>query len=142
MKRNFCFYHPYHPETWQAMIDCGLVRDGDGVKFSQSLLIKDEYKFNNLAAEGTELYNYLREKRSPFYIDRLQGGCYIEEYPYDMTLIDKYREMLGDRFIGWQMHEWLSNYKSDLGKMTKKCKKVCVFEIFLVLLRDILVESA
>ena len=118
MKHNFCFYHPYHPETWQAMIDCGLVRDGDGVKFSQSLLIKDEYKFNNLAAEGTELYNYLREKRSPFYIDRLQGGCYIEEYPYDMTLIDKYREMLGDRFIGWQMHEWLSNYKSDLGKMT------------------------
>lgn len=117
MKRDFCFFHPYHPETWQAMIDCGLVKDGDGVKFSQNLLLKDEYKFNNLAAKGTELYRYLEEKRAPFYIDRLQGGCYIEEYPYDMALVDEYREMLGDRFMGWQMHEWLSNYKSDLRKM-------------------------
>jgi hypothetical protein len=28
--KKFCFYHPYHPTTWQAMIDCGLVKDGDG----------------------------------------------------------------------------------------------------------------
>ena len=61
MKSKFCFYHPYHPDTWQAMIDCGLVKDGDGVRFSQSLLINDKYKFNNLAAKGTELYNYVKE---------------------------------------------------------------------------------
>lgn len=33
-----------------------------------------------------------------------------------MSLIDEYRSMLGDRFMGWQIHEWLSNYRSDLGK--------------------------
>jgi len=114
---KFCFFHPYHPTTWQAMIDCGLVKDGDGVKFSQSLLINEEHKFNRLAAKGTELYNYLNEHRVPFYIDRLQGGCFIEEYVYDMGLIDEYRAMLGDRFMGWQMHEWLSNYNSDLQKL-------------------------
>lgn len=117
MANKFCFYHPYHPATWQAMIDCGLVTEGDGIKFNQSLLLQDEYKFNNLAAKGTPLYNYLKEHKAPFYIDRLQGGCYIEEYSYDMALIDEYRSMLGDRFMGWQMHEWLSNYRSDLGKL-------------------------
>ena len=40
--KKFCFYHPYHPMTWQAMIDQGLVREGDGVKFNQSLLIGGE----------------------------------------------------------------------------------------------------
>ncbi len=117
MGTKFCFFHPYHPETWQAMIDCGLVKKGDGVKFNQSLLLKDEVKFNNLAARGTQLYRYLRNTGAPFYIDRLQGGCYIEEYPYDMKLIATYREMLGENFYGWQMHEWISNYRSDLNKM-------------------------
>ncbi|MBQ9805381.1 MAG: hypothetical protein IJW49_02575 [Clostridia bacterium] len=73
------------------MIDCGLGKDEAGVKFNQSLLLKDEYKFNNLAARGTELYHYLKEHRAPFYIDRLQGGCYIEEY--HMTLVEEYRPM-------------------------------------------------
>ncbi len=117
MKNKFCFYHPYHPETWQAMIDCGLVAEGDGVKFCQSLLIKDELKFNNLAAKGGALYEYIKRTGAPLYIDRLQGGSYIEEYPYDMVLIDEYRALLGDKFMGWQMHEWLSNYRSDLRKM-------------------------
>ena len=136
---KFCFYHPYHPETWQAMIDCGLVKDTDGVKFSQSLLIKEKYKFNNLAARGTELYRYLNVHKSPFYIDRLQGGCYIEEYPYDMALIDEYRSMLGERFMGWQMHEWLSNYSSDINKLKELTEaeyrdvdaiKSCIFKKF------------
>lgn len=117
MKNKFCFFHPYLPEIWQAMIDCGLVADGDGVRFSQSLLIREEYKFNNLAAKGTEIYNYVKEHKAPFYIDRLQGGCYIEEYPYDMELVDEYRSMLGDNFKGFQMHEWIPNYRSDLAKL-------------------------
>ncbi|MBE6690368.1 MAG: hypothetical protein E7590_03680 [Ruminococcaceae bacterium] len=115
--KKFCFYHPYHPMTWQAMIDQGLVREGDGVKFNQSLLIGGELKFNNLAAKDGELYRYLERTGAPLYIDRLQGGSYIEEYPYDMELIDEYRTLLGDRFMGWQMHEWLSNYRSDLKKL-------------------------
>jgi hypothetical protein len=31
-------------------------------------------------------------------------------------LLEEYREFLGDRFFGFQMHEWLSNYRSDANK--------------------------
>ena len=118
---KFCYFHPYHPDTFDAMVECGLIKEGDGIKFSQSLLIKDEVKFNTLAAKGGKLYEYMEKTRAPFYIDRLQGGCYIEDYPYDMELIEEYKKLLGDNFYGWQMHEWMSNYRSDalhkLGKL-------------------------
>lgn len=116
MKNKLCFFHPYHPETWDAMIACGLVREGDGVRFPQSLLVKKELAFN-AQTRGSKLYEYLKKTRAPLYIDRLQGGTYIEEYPYDMALVDEYREMLGENFYGWQMHEWLSNYRSDLTRV-------------------------
>ena len=106
------FFHSYHPETWQAQIDCGLVKEGDGVRFPQSLLVKKELAFN-AQTKGSELYEYMKKTRAPFYIDRLQGGAYIEEYPYDMALVDEYREMLGENFYGWQMHEWLSRHRKQ-----------------------------
>lgn len=115
--KKFCFFHSYHPDTWDATLDCGLVKQGDGVRFSQSLLLKDREKFNHLAGKGSKLFGYLEKTRAPFYVDRLQGGCYIDEYPYDMGLIQAYRDMLGEDFLGFQMHEWLSNYNSDLKKL-------------------------
>ena len=117
MASKFCFFHTYHPDIWDAMIDCGLIKEGDGVKFTQCLGLREENKFNNLAAKGSHLYNYLKKTRAPFYIDRLQGGVYIDKYPYDPDLIAEYRNLLGDEFRGWQMHEWLSNYRSDLRKL-------------------------
>ncbi|MBE6631042.1 MAG: hypothetical protein E7624_09395 [Ruminococcaceae bacterium] len=117
MTTKFCFFHPYHPDTWQAMVDCGLVKEGDGVRFSQSLLLKETEKFNSLAGKGSALYQYLEKTRAPFYIDRLQGGIYIDEYPYDKGVLQAYRDMLGENFLGFQMHEWLSNYQSDLKKL-------------------------
>ncbi|MBQ7643192.1 MAG: hypothetical protein IJS67_04745, partial [Clostridia bacterium] len=44
----------------------------------------------------------------------LQGGCYIDEYPYDEQLLKEYKEMLGDNFWGFQMHEWMNNYRTDV----------------------------
>ena len=107
------FFHGYSPDTWDAMLRTGLVRDGDGIRFQQSIDIVEELKFNNLAKKGGRLYEILRERKCPFYIDRLQGGCYIDKYVYDPDLLDEYRAMLGDNFYGFQMHEWLSNYRSD-----------------------------
>ena len=107
------FFHGYSPDTWDAMLRTGLVRDGDGIRFQQSIDLPEELKFNNLAKKGGRLYEILRERRCPFYIDRLQGGCYIDKYVYDPDLLDEYRRMLGDNFYGFQMHEWLSNYRSD-----------------------------
>ena len=117
MGTKFCFYHPYHPETWQAMIDCGLVREGDGIRFCQCIRSRGPLEFNVLAAKGTELYEYIKRTRAPLYVDRLQGGGYIQTYPYDKELIAQYEDMLGDKFKGWQMHEWLSNYRTDLSRL-------------------------
>lgn len=114
----FTYLHCYMPETWQAQVDAGLVRLGDGIRFCQSIDIEERLKFNNLARVGGDLYNYVKEHCCPFYIDRLQGGCFLEEYPYDEVLLNEYRSLLGENFWGFQMHEWMSNVRSDLHKIT------------------------
>ena len=114
----FKYLHCYMPETWEAQIKAGLVRPGDGIRFSQSIDIDENLKFNNLARVGGALYNYVKEHKCPFYIDRLQGGCFLEEYPYDMDLVNEYRSMLGENFWGFQMHEWGSNIVGDFNKIT------------------------
>lgn len=114
----FRYLHCYMPETWDAQVKAGLIRHQDGIRFCQYLDIEENLKFNNLAAVGGELYNYVLEHRCPFYIDRLQGGGFLEEYPYDMKLVDEYRAMLGDKFWGFQIHEWGSNIRSDFHKLT------------------------
>lgn len=113
----FTYFHCYLPETWEAQIKAGLVNEHAGIRFSESIDIEERLKFNRLAGKNGTLYNIVRNERMPFYIDRLQGGCYIENYPYDMTLVNEYREMLGDRFYGFQMHEWMSNFRNDFRKL-------------------------
>jgi hypothetical protein len=115
----FTYFHAYMPETWEAQVRAGLINDHGGIRFCQSIDIEERLKFNNLAAVGGDLHRLVAETRMPFYVDRLQGGCFIENYPYDMGLVDAYRELLGERFYGFQMHEWMSNYRSDLGKLTE-----------------------
>ena len=109
----FRFIHGYLPGLWKAQVDAGLVRESDGIRFCQNIMIKNELKFNNLAKKGGELYQILAERKCPFFIDRLQGGVYIDEYEYDQDLLNEYKELLGDNFWGFQMHEWLSNYRND-----------------------------
>ena len=67
-----------------------------GIRFSQSLLIDEPLKFNRLAAKDGPLWALEQEARLPLYIDRLQGGCYFEGYDYDESLLDAYRNLLGD----------------------------------------------
>lgn len=115
-RKLFVFIHGYLPKVWEAQVQAGIVGENDGVRFCQNLLLKDSMKFNELAAIGSELYNIIADRKCVFYIDRLQGGCYIEEYPYDEKLLDEYKRILGDKFWGFQMHEWMSNYRSDAFK--------------------------
>ena len=115
----FTFFHGYMPKVFEAQIDAGLFRENDGIRFCQSIDIDENLKFNNLAKVGGDLYNFVRENNCPMYIDRLQGGCFFEGYDYDMKLIRTYREMLGEKFFGFQMHEWMSNFVSDTRKLIK-----------------------
>lgn len=45
----------------------------------------------------------------PFYVDRIAGGITYFPYQLDKDLIRTYREMLGDDFLGFQIHESASN---------------------------------
>ncbi len=116
----FTYLHAYHtPETWDAQVKAGLVKENHGIRYCQSIDIDEELKFNNLARRDGHLHRLLQEHPMPFYIDRLQGGCFLEQYPYDMDLVEEYKTMLGEKFWGFQMHEWMSNYKSDLEKLER-----------------------
>jgi len=108
------FYHCYTEELWRGYEKNGLLNTPFGIRFPQSIDLPENQKFNTVAAKGGKLYELIRETKSGFYIDRLQGGCYIENYPYDRELIAAYESMLGDRFLGFQMHEWLSNYRGEI----------------------------
>ena len=113
----FTFFHAYMPKVFEAQINAGLFRENDGIRFCQSIDIDENLKFNNLAKAGGKLYNFVKDNNCPLYIDRLQGGCFFEGYDYDMELVRTYSEMLGKKFFGFQMHEWMSNFISDTDKL-------------------------
>ncbi|MBR3818317.1 MAG: hypothetical protein IKJ41_04130 [Clostridia bacterium] len=115
----FTYFHCYHPQTWEAQKECGLIDEHAGVRFMQTATLPEELKFNNLAAKGSSFYNMMLENRLPMYIDRLQGGVVFEDYKFDWRLVDYYREILGDKFIGFQMHEWMNNLASDLRRISE-----------------------
>ena len=45
-------------------------------------------KFNELAKKDGKLFKLISDNNYPWYIDRLQGGGYIDEYQYNTELID------------------------------------------------------
>lgn len=115
----FTYFHCYHPDTWDAQIKAGFIDEHAGVRFMQTATLPEELKFNKLAAKGSEFYNMMLRNPMPMYIDRLQGGVVFEDYKYDRSLIEAYREMLGENFMGFQMHEWMNNLASDLGRISE-----------------------
>lgn len=78
------------PGVWEAQVKAGLVGENDGICFCQSVMQRDEMKFNRLASKKSALYGILKERRCPFYVDRLQGGTYIDDYAYDRALLRTY----------------------------------------------------
>ena len=107
------YLHCYTEELWTGYEKNGLIRKNAGIRLPHGIDNPAEAQFNNIAAVGSRLYNYIKEQGCPFYVDRLQGGTYIYDYPFDKELIAEYERLLGDKFLGFQMHEWLSNYKGD-----------------------------
>ncbi len=112
----FTYFEGYHPRVWDGLVRRGFIRKNTGLRFCQNKMLEDSLKFNVLAAKGSAFYRLTEEMNCPMYIDRLQGGCYIDDYAYDPVLLGDYRTRLGDRYWGFQMHEWISNYMNDLKK--------------------------
>lgn len=111
----FHFIHGYLSDTpfWKGLVAKGFIDDTSGVKLMQSALSPDEHRFNAQAYEGSELNSIVFEANRVFYVDRLQGGSFMYRYAYDKKLINLYKERLGDNFLGFQMHEWASNFLGD-----------------------------
>ena len=57
--------HAYHPEVWDAQVKADFVREGDVIRFCQSLQTENEVKFNELAAKGGALYNICKTENRP-----------------------------------------------------------------------------
>ncbi|NMP38481.1 MAG: hypothetical protein GX051_10270 [Clostridiales bacterium] len=112
---NFIFFHGYDEPLWDGFLKRGLIDKNAGVRFCQNILLGSGKKFNAFAAKGGRLFRLIHDNDMPWYIDRLQGGVYIDNYNYDMALIDS----LGGKFYGFQMHEWVSNMRSDYSKLSE-----------------------
>ena len=108
------YLHCYADDLWEGYEKNGLLRENFGIRFPQSIHLPEELMFNELAKKDGKLYNYVKEHRCAFYIDRLQGGSVFQNYEYDEDLLNEYEDMLGDNFLGFQMHEWFSNYRSEI----------------------------
>lgn len=100
------FIHGYDARYWPGLEKNGLLNKNSGIKIHQHFATPENEKFNVIAAEGGKLYELVRENAYPFYIDRFLGGTFYSKYDYDLSLLRKYKDMLGKWFLGIQMHEW------------------------------------
>ena len=115
----FHYLHGYMPDYWPGLVKRGLIDDTSGLKLTQHGLTAPENTFNSIAAAGGRLHALIREVNRPFYIDRLQGGTFYYAYDFDPDLVCLYRDLLGDGFYGFQMHEWASNLRTDWNRLAK-----------------------
>ena len=115
------FFHVYNEELFKGLEKNGLLNKDSGFKIQNVFSVPNKLLFNNIAAKGGKLYNLIREGNIPFYADRIAGGITYFPYNYDKELFREYAEMLGDWFLGTQLHESASNRRgSDWGALIKR----------------------
>ena len=123
------FFHTYTERAFPALVKSGLWREGDGLKLMHKPAFQPPHDFNTALSPGAPLEKLLKELRCPFYVDRLQGGIgFTRRYPYDDAVTAHLRDLLGDRFFGFQMHEWASNLRSDEKRIRELCERENVNE--------------
>jgi len=114
------FIHVYNEEYFEGLVKNGLLNKDSGFKIQHVFPLKPAMKFNEFAAVGTKLYNLIRENHCPFYVDRIAGGVTYHKYDFDQALIREYTDMLGDWFLGFQLHESASNRRTDWGRILQR----------------------
>ncbi len=119
-RAGFSFLHSYEStgRYWKGIAKAGLLRPSNGVRLVNTPFAdEDQRRFNAVAAVGGPLHAILVERKPWFVIDRVCGGSPYREYAFDQTLIAQYIKLLGDRFLGGQVHEVLSNTHNDWGRL-------------------------
>ncbi len=113
------FFHVYNEECFVGLEKNGLINGDSAFKVQNVFSVPAHRQFNHIAAKGGALYNLLRDGKFPFYVDRIAGGVTYFPYAYDQNLIREYTELLGDWFLGFQLHESGSNRRGDWNILTK-----------------------
>lgn len=107
------FFHVYNEDCIKGLEKNGLLNKDSGFKIQHAFSVPEELKFNKFAAKGSKLYNIIKEGNIPFYVDRIAGGITWHKYEFDKKLINEYKELLGDWFLGFQLHESASNRRNS-----------------------------
>lgn len=106
------FFHVYNEEYFEGLVKNNLINSDSGFKIQHCFAMPFEKKFNVIAQPGGKLHNLIKDGNYPFYVDRISGGITWHTYPFDKKLIKHYDELLGDWFLGFQLHESGSNRRN------------------------------
>lgn len=103
------FFHVYNDWHLEGLEKNNFINEDSGFKIQHKFAIPDPLKFNEIAAKGGKLHSIIKENGYPFYIDRISGGNTFHKYNVDLDLVREYESLLGDWFLGFQLHESASN---------------------------------
>ena len=117
------FFHVYNEECFEGLEKNGLINKDTGLKIQHCFSVPKERQFNQIARVNGQLYSILKENSFPFYVDRIAGGITYYPYAFDKQLIRAYTDLLGEDFLGFQLHESASNIRgSDWETIQEKMK--------------------
>ncbi len=114
------FFHVYNEECFKGLEKNGFLNKDSGFKIQHAFSVPEERKFNRMAVKEGKLYQILKEGAHPFYVDRLAGGVTYHKYHFDLDLIRVYEDLLGDWFLGFQLHESGNNIRTSDWRLIRK----------------------
>ena len=103
------FFHVYNDKHYKGLEKNGFLNKDTGFKIQHAFRLPNDIKFNDIAKKGGRLHSLIKQDKIPFYVDRISGGTTWHDYNFDKFLIKEYKEILGDWFLGFQLHESGSN---------------------------------
>ena len=107
------FFHVYNENAFEGLEKNGLINKDTGFKIQHAFSMPEDKKFNKIAAKGGKLHSIIKENKFPFYVDRLAGGVTYHKYDFSSELINEYSALLGEWFLGFQLHESGSNRRDS-----------------------------
>ena len=116
------FIHVYDAMSFDGLVRNNFINEESGFKIQHNFSMADDIKFNCVAKKGSKLHSIIKDGNHPFYVDRLAGGTKYHPYVFDKVLIDEYRNLLGDWFLGFQLHELGGNRKNDWNNASRVMK--------------------
>lgn len=111
-------FHVYEPEHFEGLVKNNLLNEDSGLKLQHIFTLPNCKKFNEIAAKDGALYELIKKERFPFYVDRLTGGVKYHPYAFDKDLLREYKALLGEWFLGIQLHEIGNNRYNDWNRLT------------------------